>query len=66
MSLTIVRSRDAGEINGEKIKRLRETLGLTQAAFALRLGVDRRSVVRWENGKAKPHPVWVERMRELK
>jgi len=39
------------EIN---IKRLRKKLGLSQDAFAARLGVAPYTVRRWESGKAKP------------
>jgi DNA-binding transcriptional regulator YiaG len=36
------------------IKRLREDMGLTQAQFAERLGLDRTSVSRMETGNQKP------------
>jgi len=39
------------EIN---IKRLRKKLGLSQDAFAARLGVAPYTVRRWESGKTKP------------
>ena len=37
-----------------EIKLLRERLGLTQDAFAFRLGVAPYTVRRWESGKTKP------------
>ncbi len=37
-----------------RIRRLRGRLGLTQAAFAKRMGVSFATVNRWENGQAKP------------
>jgi transcriptional regulator with XRE-family HTH domain len=44
---------DAKEI-GKNIKRLRKSLGLTQAALAQKLGVTYQAVSRWENGKNTP------------
>lgn len=35
---------------GEKIRRLRQALGETQASFAFRLGVEQPTVSRWEKG----------------
>ncbi|TMB41401.1 MAG: helix-turn-helix domain-containing protein [Deltaproteobacteria bacterium] len=37
----------------EETRRIRGTLGLTQAAFAERLGVTRVTVARWETGLVK-------------
>ena len=37
-----------------EVKELRKKLGLTQEAFAIRLGVSVMTVRRWESGKAKP------------
>jgi DNA-binding transcriptional regulator YiaG len=36
------------------VRTLRETLGLTQAELAARVGVDRMTVARWEWGKLRP------------
>lgn len=40
-------------MDGNGVKVIRETLKLTQEAFAQRIGVSRRSVIDWENGKAQ-------------
>jgi DNA-binding XRE family transcriptional regulator len=37
----------------EEMRRKRERLGLTQEELAKRLGVQRLSVIRWENGQTK-------------
>ncbi len=37
-----------------EVKQLREQLGLTQKALAVRLQVSRITVIRWENQAAKP------------
>ena len=34
----------------------REALGYTQEGFAFAVGVDRRTVGRWERGQSKPQP----------
>lgn len=39
-----------------KIKKLRTGKGLTHSELARKLGVDRRTVMRWENGKCCPSP----------
>ena len=36
------------------VKRLRKKLGLTQAEFAVKLGVAEYTVRRWESDKTKP------------
>jgi DNA-binding transcriptional regulator YiaG len=43
------------------IRALRRRLGLTQAAFAVRVGVPVTTVSRWENGAAVPRTVAVRR-----
>lgn len=47
------------------IKRTRLRLHLTQAEFARILGVDRRTITRWETSKSSPHQVFIEKMREM-
>lgn len=39
---------------GTRIKRARERLRLSQQQLADRLGVDRKSVDNWENGRTRP------------
>ncbi len=41
-------------MHGDDIKALREMLGLTQVSFARLLGVDWRSVDRWEDDASPP------------
>lgn len=40
--------------NPDDVKSMRRRLNLSQAEFAKLLGVDVRSVSRWENGESKP------------
>lgn len=49
----------------EQIKSLRDQLGLTQEALAVRLGVSFPSVNRWENGKSRPSQLSWQRLLEL-
>jgi len=45
----LIRERE-GLLHPEEVKAIRESLGLTQAAFEDLLGVGRKTVVRWERG----------------
>jgi putative transcriptional regulator len=47
------------------IRELRERTGLTQEKFAARLGVTFPTINRWENGRAKPSPLAMQRIEEL-
>lgn len=47
---------------GKNIRRLREREGLTQTAFAGRLGVTKETVGRWESGRAFPRRAHLDRM----
>lgn len=38
------------------IKKIRETLGMTQALFALEVGVDQSTISNWENGQVPRGP----------
>ena len=48
------------------IKDLRAKLGLTQEQFAAKVGVTFSTVNRWENGRGKPSPLAVRRIKELR
>ena len=47
------------------IRNLREQTGLTQEKFALKLGVTLLTINRWENGRAKPSPLAMQKVEEL-
>jgi putative transcriptional regulator len=47
------------------IRELRQRTGLTQEKFAAKLGVTFPTINRWENGRAKPSPLAVQRIKEL-
>ena len=44
--------------NPDRIREIRNRLGLTQERFAQRLGVSFVTVSRWERGKSKPIPAF--------
>lgn len=46
----------------KRVTQLRKALGLTQAAFARRVGVSRQTVLLWEQGKNAPSGVALMRM----
>ncbi len=45
-------------MDGQQIRQRRLQLGLTQAQLAAKVGVDVKTVSRWENGKMRPSK-WV-------
>lgn len=47
------------------VRELRQRTGLTQEKFAAKLGVTYPTINRWENGKARPSPLAVQRIKEL-
>lgn len=47
------------------IRELRERTGLTQEKFAARIGVTFPTINRWENGRAKPSPLAMQKIEEL-
>ena len=47
------------------IREFRQRTGLTQEKFAAKLGVTFPTINRWENGRAKPSPLAVQRIEEL-
>ena len=50
----------------ETIKRYRSELRLTRAELAKEMGVAERTIIRWELGQFKPHPIFLEKLRYLK
>ena len=50
---------------GERIKEMREKMGLTQEELAERIGVKRNTVWRWENGKAALRAETLERISSI-
>ena len=49
----------------DEIRKLRETLGLTQEEFAKKLGADRVTIARWESGKSKPTGLYSRALEKL-
>ena len=47
------------------IRELRTRTGLTQEKFAAKLGVTFPTINRWENGRAKPSPLAMQKIEEL-
>ena len=47
----------------EQVRTIRKRLGLTQAAFAHKLGVALLTVQRWEAGRNEPSPVLRQKLR---
>lgn len=49
----------------EEIKELRQKLKMSQVDFATKIGVRQLSICRWENGKASPSPLAIEKLKRL-
>ena len=47
------------------VREIRDRTGLTQEKFAAKLGVTFPTINRWENDRAKPSPLAVQRIEEL-
>ena len=47
------------------VRELRRRTGLTQEKFAARLGVTFPTINRWENGRARPSPLAMQKIEEL-
>ena len=47
------------------IRELRKRTGLTQEKFAAKLGVTFPTINRWENSRARPSPLAMQRIQEL-
>lgn len=52
-------------MNGEKVKRIRERLKMTQQEFAEVIGVAMSSVANWENGRSEPSRLAVQSIKDL-
>ena len=50
-----------------EIKELRQQLGHTQVEFAKKVGLGTKgtTISRWENGVQRPHPVFVDKMKQI-
>ena len=49
----------------QMVRDLRKQLGLTQEQFAAKIGVTWSTVNRWENGRGKPSPLALQKLKEL-
>jgi transcriptional regulator with XRE-family HTH domain len=47
------------------VREMRERLRLTQEKFAARVGVTFPTINRWENGKTRPSPLAVQKVKDL-
>ncbi len=45
------------------LRRLRKRAGISQQALAVRLGIALPTVSRWENGRSRPSPLAVEKIK---
>lgn len=50
---------------GQLIRELRLEIGLTQEQFAAKLGVTYSSINRWENGRSKPSPLALQKIKGM-
>jgi putative transcriptional regulator len=50
---------------GNLVKELRQSLGLTQERFAAKLGVTFPTINRWENNRAKPSPLAMDKIETI-
>ncbi|MBW4558207.1 MAG: helix-turn-helix domain-containing protein [Trichormus sp. ATA11-4-KO1] len=50
---------------GKLIREIRKLTSLTQEQFAAKLGVTYPTVNRWENGRAKPSPLAIQKIENL-
>lgn len=47
------------------VRKVRDSLKLTQAQLAARIGVSRATVNRWERGRTRPLPAFSQRLSQL-
>ncbi len=52
-------------MNEVDIKKIREKLGLSQEDLARQLGVSYTTVNRWENGRFKPSPLALDKIKSM-
>lgn len=50
---------------GKLVRHLRQEMKLTQEKLAVRIGVTFPTLNRWENGRATPSPLAMEKIKEL-
>jgi DNA-binding transcriptional regulator YiaG len=53
-------------MTANEIRKLRESLELTQEQFAKRIGATRGTIARWELGTAKPKGLYLQALEKLK
>lgn len=53
------------KMTAEDVRRLRGMLGLSQIALADLIPSTQRTISRWENGRVRPSPLYVRRLREI-
>lgn len=49
----------------DEIRSIRQSMGLTQEQFAMRLGTCFTSVNRWENGRSKASRLYIKEIRNI-
>jgi putative transcriptional regulator len=52
-------------MTSNEIRKLRETLGLTQEEFAKKVGAGRATIARWESGQSKPTGLYLRALEKL-
>ena len=52
-------------MNLKNLRKLREKAGLSQTELAAKLGVDARTINRWEDGKHRPHRVYLKMLNRI-
>ena len=50
----------------QEIKSVRVGLRMTQEQFGMRVGVTRRTVLRWEIGLSVPHRIFIGRIQDVR
>jgi len=49
----------------KNLRKFREKVGLSQTELAAKLGVDARTIRRWEEGKHTPHRVYLKMLNRI-